>query len=163
LTIEQLVLATIWLSCILILFFVVPRQRVRELVAVFLFFQTLTWLFSIALSYHGLLYAPVREFPDATKISFTLEYIAFPSAAVFFQLWYPEKSGKIRRTVHYGLTVGGILLFMLVVGSITELMTIKVDNLIRSFCNFTLELLICRRYIVWFMKPIAITKEVNSL
>lgn len=150
---EQIVLFVLWITLPVILYKVIPKSRRREMVAVFLFFQTLTWIFSIALTYFGLLSAPVREFPDATKVNFSLEYIAFPTAAVLFQLWYPENKKMVRRTVHYVVTVAGILLFMVIVGELTDLMKIKVDNLIRSSCNFTIELLLVRRYIVWFMKP----------
>ncbi|QOY38401.1 CBO0543 family protein [Anaerobacillus isosaccharinicus] len=152
---EQIVLFVLWITLPVILYKVIPKSRRREMVAVFLFFQTLTWIFSITLTYFGLLSAPVREFPDATKVNFSLEYIAFPTAAVLFQLWYPENKGKVRRTVHYIVTVAGILFFMLIVGELTELMSVNIDNLIRSFCNFTIELLLVRRYIVWFMKPVS--------
>ncbi|WP_369679962.1 CBO0543 family protein [Bacillus sp. FJAT-45066] len=124
----------------------------REVVATFLFFQMLTWLFSIGLTNAGLLEAPVRFFKDATTINFTMEYLAFPTAAVLFQLYFPINAKFLRRLVHYLLWVGVILSFMILIGTFTNIMNIKIDNLIRSFFNFTIELWLCRRYVVWLFK-----------
>ncbi|MFC0472767.1 CBO0543 family protein [Halalkalibacter kiskunsagensis] len=151
-TVERTVLIATWIIFPLFLLKFVPKERYREMIAVFLFFQTLTWLYSIGLTYFGLLSAPIREFPNATKINFSVEYIVFPTAAVFFQLTYPEKKGKVRRIFHYMYWVGAILLFMFLIGKSTELMTVKPGNLLRSSCNFTIELLLCRRYIEWLLK-----------
>ncbi|MDF0726369.1 hypothetical protein PY093_06520 [Cytobacillus sp. S13-E01] len=151
-TVERVAQIVLWVVFPLLLYKVTPRYRIREVVAVFLFFQMLTWLFSIGLTYFDLLSAPVREFQEATKINFTFEYIVFPTFAVLFQLWYPENSGKVRQVFHYVYSVGAILLFMFVLGKTTELMTVKPDHLYRSALNFSLELLVSRRYIGWLKK-----------
>jgi hypothetical protein len=151
-SVDRIVIILLWIILPIVLWVVVPRHRIRESVAAFLLFQTLTWVFSIGLSYFGFLASPVRLFENATKISFTSEYLVFPTAAVLFQLWYPDNSNKIKRVFHYALSVGGILLFMNLLGSFTEIMTVKLDNLIRSAFNFTIELWLCRRYMVWLMK-----------
>lgn len=151
-SIDKIVILILWILLPLTLILIVPRDRIREAVAAFFFFQTLTWVFSIGLSYFGFLTSPVRLFEEATKISFTSEYLVFPTAAVLFQLYYPSGSSKVKRVFHYVLSVGGILLFMYLLGSFTKIMTVKVDNLIRSAFNFTIELWLCRKYMVWLMK-----------
>jgi hypothetical protein len=153
----------LWIILPIVLLIVVPRHRLRESIAVFLFFQMLTWLLSIYLTYFGLLTSPYRIFETATKINFTSEFLVFPTAAVFFQLWYPDSSGRLRRIIHYTISVGGILLFMYLLGSITKLMTIKPDNLIRSAFNFTFELWLCRKYIVWLMNNPEASKMENEI
>lgn len=111
----------------------------------------LTWLFSIGLTYFGLLEAPVRLFKHATKINFTMEYMVFPTAAVLFQLYFPSGVSIIRRFVHYLIWVGIILFVMYLLGTFTTIMTVKIDNLIRSFFNFMIELWLCRRYVLWML------------
>lgn len=146
---ELAVIIAIWVIFPIILYFAVPRERVREMIAVFLFFQMLTWLFSIVMTKFGVLSAPIREFPEATKINFSSEYIVFPTAAVLFQRWYPENSGKIRRAIHYLYCVGGIITFLFIIGKTTDLMDAQPMT---SAINFIFELMLCRRYIVWMLK-----------
>jgi hypothetical protein len=159
-SVDIIVILLLWIILPLTLIVIIPRHRIRESVAAFLLFQTLTWVFSIGLSYFGFLASPVRLFENATNISFTSEYLVFPTAAVLFQLWYPNGSRKIRRAFHYVLSVGGILLFMCLLGSFTNIMTVKLDNLIRSAFNFTIELWLCRRYMVWLMKKTILKRPV---
>lgn len=149
---DYFVLISLWVVLPILLWKVVPKTRIREAVATFLFFQMLTWVFSIALTNAGLLEGPVRFFRDATTINFTMEYLAFPTAAVLFQLYFPKNAKFFRRFVHYMLWVGVILTFMALIGTFTNIMNIKIDNLIRSFFNFTIELWICRRYVLWVLQ-----------
>ena len=86
-TLERAVLIGIWITFPILLICFVPKDRVREMIAVFMFFQTLTWVFSLGLTYFDLLSAPIREFPNAKKVNFTVEYMVFPTIAVFFQLY----------------------------------------------------------------------------
>lgn len=160
-TFDYIVLLVLWIILPIVLYIIVPRHRIREFLAVFLFFQTLTWLFSIGLTYFEFLESPVREFKFATQINFTVEYLVFPTAAVMFQRWFPNGSGKLRRSIHYLLSVGGILFFMFLLGTFTNIMEIKLDNLIRSAFNFTFELWLCRKYIVWLMKQVTLQKEMR--
>jgi hypothetical protein len=145
------VLIGLWVVLPIVLYIVVPRDRIREAMATFMFFQMLTWLFAIGLTYAGLLEAPVRIFKHATKISFTMEYLVFPTAAVLFQLNFPENPRFVRRLLHYLFWVGIILLFMFVLGKFTDIMDVKIDNLIRSFFNFLIEIWLCRRYVCWLL------------
>lgn len=158
-SIEVIVLIAIWVTFPLILYFAVPRDRVREMIAVFLFFQMLTWLFSIVMTKFGVLSAPVRLFPEATKINFTSEYIVFPTAAVLFQRWYPENSGKIRRAFHYLYSVGVIITFLIIIGKYTDLMDAIPQT---SAINFLFELMLCRSYIVWMLKGEPFAKRIKG-
>ena len=72
-TLDLVVLIGIWVIFPILLICFVPKYRVREMVAVFMFFQTLTWVFSIGLTYFDLLSAPIREFLNSTKVNFTLK------------------------------------------------------------------------------------------
>jgi hypothetical protein len=156
---DYAVLLGLWLTIPLLLFFVIPRSRVREYVAVFVFFQSLTWIVSIVLTAFGLLSSPVLEFGKATKINFTMEYLVFPTAALLFHRWYPSSGGVVRQVFHYILSVAGILLFMFVIGRYTNIMKIETGNLIRSSYNFMFELWLCRKYIVWLLEKSILTND----
>ena len=149
---DYFVMILLWIVLPFVLWKMVPRYRLREALATFLFFQMLTWLFSIGLTYSGLLESPIRIFKHATKINFAMEYLVFPTVAVLFQMRFPPNSNFRRRLLHYLFWVGVILSFMLVVGKFTNIMDVKLDNLIRSFFNFIIELWICRQYVLWIMQ-----------
>ncbi|MCT2535350.1 hypothetical protein NC661_19360 [Aquibacillus koreensis] len=146
---DYIVLFLLWIIFLYTLRIAVPRDRLREAIAAFLFFHMLTWIFGIGLTYAGLLDAPIRLFKEATQISFTMEYLVFPTFAVLFQLRFPVQVGFIRRMMHYLFWVGSILAFMIIIDIFSSIMTVTWDNLVRSFFNFTIELWLCRQYVLW--------------
>lgn len=151
-TVDQLTLLFIWTIFPLLLLIFVPKDRVRELIAVFLFFQTLTWLFSIVLTHYDLLGAGTLEFPNATKVNFSLEYIVFPTIAVFFQLYFPEQKATYLKIVYYLCFVFLSLTTLILVSVFTNLISSTVNGVIRGFFNFLIELILCRKFIVWFLE-----------
>lgn len=161
-SLDYYVTISLWIFLPIILWIVVPHNRWREAIATLLFFQMLTWLFSIGLTFAGLLDSPVRIFKYATKISFTMEYLVFPSIAVFFQLTFPPAPRFIRRVFHYLLWVFIILISMFLIGLFTQLMVVKLDGLVRSFFNFIIELWLCRQYVLWIQHK-SETKKVEYL
>lgn len=148
---DYIVLLLLWIILPIILWKVIPRNRLREAIATLLFFQMLTWLFSIYLTYFGFLESPIRIFKHATKINFTMECLVFPFFAVLFQLKFPTHANFIRRMLHYLFWIGIILSFMFLLGKFTNIMRIGMENIIRSFFNFIIELWICRRFVLWIM------------
>jgi hypothetical protein len=156
------VLIILWVILPMVLWKSVPRNRLREAIATFLLFQMLTWLFSIGLTYVGLLESPIRFLKYATKVNFTMEYIVFPTVAVLFQLKFPNKANFVRGLLHYLQWIGIILTFMLLIGFFTDIMVVKMDNLIRSFFNFLIELWLCRRYVLWLIKQPELAKVFST-
>lgn len=156
------VLFCFWFICPIVLWNLIPRNRLREALAALMIFQMLTWLFSFGLTFAGLLEAPVRIFKHATEISFTMEYVVFPTVAVFFQLYFPKNANILRRILHYLLWVGIILSLMLAIGTFTDIMVVKIDIMIRSFFNFIIELWLCRQYVLWVMQHPVVSKESYS-
>jgi hypothetical protein len=148
---DYIVIIVLWIVLPILLFKVTPKDRIREALATLMFFQTLTWLFSTGLTYFGLLESPIRLFQEATQLSFTMEYLVFPTAAVLFQLKFPKNSTFVRRLLHYLFWVGVILSFMFLISSFTNIMGVTIDSLIRSFFNFIIELWLCRRYVLWIL------------
>ncbi|MHC0036265.1 CBO0543 family protein [Pseudoneobacillus sp. C159] len=156
---DYLVILALWVICPFILLITVPRYRIREFIAVFFIFQTLTWLFSITLTAFDLLSFPIRLFPNATKIGFTMEYLVYPTAAVLFYKWFPERATSLRRAWHYFFSVSGFILIMFLLGKYTNLLSkVSVNALIRSYFNFTVELWLCKLYVQWLLKKTTLQK-----
>jgi hypothetical protein len=149
---DYVVLAMIWVVSILTLFIAVPKSRLREFVAVYLFFTSITWVFSIVLTAFGDLSTEIRLFEYATKISFTSEFLFYPAVAVVFHRLYPDNAGKLRVILYYLLFVGIIILYMYFLGRFTRIMNVEIpEQLIRTFFNFLFEFWVLRKYIVWLM------------
>lgn len=151
-TIDQITLLFLWILFPLLLLIFVPKDRIRELIAVFLLFHALTWSFSIVLTHYGLLQAGTLEFPHATKINFSLEYIVYPSIAVFFQLWFPEHRCRRLKALYYLCFVLLILSIIILVSIFTNLIFLTVSGMISSFFNFLIEFVLCRKFIQWFLR-----------
>ncbi|MFC4801344.1 CBO0543 family protein [Neobacillus sp. GCM10023253] len=148
---DYFILAMIWIVSIITLLIVVPRPRIREFMAVFFFFQSLTWIFGIVLTAFGILSTEVRLFEHATKISFTSEFMFYPTMAVVFHRWYPDQGGKLRVVLYYVLFTGAIILYIYLLAAFTRIMRVDAQQLIRFFFNFVFEFWACRRYVVWLM------------
>ncbi len=151
LNVDYFVLLLLWIIFPFILYKMVPRNRLREAIVTFLFFQMLTWLFSIGLSYTNTLESPIRLFKYATKLNFTMEYLVFPALAVGFQLKFPNHSNYPRRLLHYLLWVGIIVSFIYLIGKFTDIMDVNNNHLIMSFFNFIIELWLSRQYVLWII------------
>lgn len=142
----------LWTILPTMLWLIIPKNRLREAIAAFMFFQMLSWLLSIALTAAGYLESPFRIFMYATKISFTMEYLVYPTLCVLFQLSFPKKATYLRRSGHYLLWIGITLSVMYVIGNFTDLLTLNGEVLIRGFFNFLIVLWLVRQYIVWMTK-----------
>ncbi|PKG22889.1 CBO0543 family protein [Niallia nealsonii] len=94
---EALILIVSWIA---VLFFI-PKQSRKTAQISFLFCQAIAWIFEYIQVYFGFVEFPFREFNYATKMNFSLYYIVYPTAGVFFILWYPLKAGKIRIIAYY--------------------------------------------------------------
>jgi hypothetical protein len=141
----------LWIVLPCILWKVTPRNRLREAIATLLFFQMLTWLFSIFLTYFDLYKPPFRLFMHATKINWTMEYLVFPFFAILFQLNFPKNAHYFRRLLYYLFWVGMILSAMFLLGKFSNIVNSDIESIIRGFFNFMVELWLCRQYITWLM------------
>ncbi|WP_372439908.1 CBO0543 family protein [Priestia endophytica] len=69
----------------------------------FLFAQTLSWVYIFYSVYFKRVEFPFREFPYATKLSFSLYYMIYPAFAMSFELTYPKSKSGVRIILHYVL------------------------------------------------------------
>lgn len=155
---NMIIVILLWTILPTMLWLIIPKNRVREAIAAFMFLQMLSWLFSIGLTAAGYLESPFRIFMYATKISFTMEYLVYPTLCVLFHLTFPKKDTYLRRSGHYLLWIGIILSVMYVIGNFTELLTFSWEVLIRGFFNFLIVLWLVRQYIVWLTNGTGFSK-----
>ncbi|MGI6453050.1 MAG: CBO0543 family protein [Syntrophomonadaceae bacterium] len=100
-SIEVLILTTVWILTIIMLILLVPKNRIREAIVVFFFKQFITWIIGLTVAEYKLISYPVRLFSYANKASFTFEYFVYPAICVVFILHYPEGRSNLRKFLYY--------------------------------------------------------------
>jgi len=74
---------------LILLILIVPKNRIREALINFLFFQTLTWGTGVILAQYHLVKSPFRIFPKATTQDFFNDFIIFPAVSVLYYFLFP--------------------------------------------------------------------------
>ncbi|WP_147535835.1 CBO0543 family protein [Bacillus marasmi] len=96
-SINFIVLISVWSLTILGLILWVSKDRLREACLVFFFKQFMTWILGLVVVECGWIEYPVREFSKASGTSFSFEYFIYPAICVIFNLRYPYHKGKLHR------------------------------------------------------------------
>jgi TRAP-type uncharacterized transport system fused permease subunit len=132
--IEPLILIVIWLVGVVGFILFIPHDNRREGILALMIFQAVVWLCDMpAFKYH-LLSAPVREFPKATDLTFTINYFLYP---VLFAIYYVHKRQNSK-------PLSGFAYFFVWTSFITLF-----DNIIEIYTDL-LEYEHLSRYGMWF-------------
>ncbi|MFP7484354.1 CBO0543 family protein [Priestia filamentosa] len=146
---EVVILAISWLLVIILYIGKVPRDVKGKAHISFLFAQTLSWIYIFYSVYFKRIEFPFREFPYATKLSFSLHYMIYPAFAMFFELTYPKSKSVARIILHYVLFAGMIELYAFLIGHYTELAKpLKWGYL--NIMIYAVLLLITHHFVSWF-------------
>lgn len=137
---------------------VIPARRRREAYAVFMFQNMLAWILGLIAVEAGWLVYPVRELAKSSSTSFVFEYLCYPVVAVYYNLYYPEKSSA-------AVKLGWCLLFAVSI-TIPEYLIETYTDLVKYISwewywttisiSFTLSL--SRLFFVWFFGPLKAAK-----
>ncbi|WP_404825461.1 CBO0543 family protein [Priestia endophytica] len=84
---EVVILVISWLLVIILYIGKVPRDIKGKAPISFLFAQTLSWVYIFYSVYFKRVEFPFREFPYATKLSFSLYYMIYPAFSSFFHVF----------------------------------------------------------------------------
>ncbi|TYS18460.1 hypothetical protein FZC78_02670 [Rossellomorea vietnamensis] len=98
---EVSILLLSWLLSIIVLIQCVPKDRKRIAHITFLFGQGIAWIYQYAQLLCNLVEFPYREFENATKMSFSLYFLIYPTFGVIFIMFYPINKGRVRIIIHY--------------------------------------------------------------
>ncbi|YCA45064.1 hypothetical protein M1E11_07745 [Bacillus sp. JZ8] len=146
---EVVILVISWLVVIILYINKVPRDVKGKAHISFLFAQTLSWIYIFYSVYFKHIEFPFREFPYATKLSFSLHYMIYPAFAMCFELTYPKSKSVARIILHYVLFVGMTELYAFLIGHYTELAKpLKCGYL--NIMIYAVLLLITHHFVSWF-------------
>jgi hypothetical protein len=141
-----------WLVSILLLLKFVPKESKRTAHITFLFSQAITWLYQYIQLVFGLLEFPFREFPAATKMSFSLPYIVYPTFGVFFILLYPKENNRMRIFLHYLLFAFAIPTVTYLIEKYSSIFHFKKWDFFTSVFIDLFILYLIKKFVFWFKK-----------
>jgi hypothetical protein len=157
-SIERTIIISIWVFGALLLVLFVPRNKIREAITAFLFCQAIVWLIVLLHVRMGQIRFPVREFPSATDLSFTLNYFLWPVISAFYYIHEP-KNGFVLRALYLLVYVVGTTLLHLAMAHYTQL----IDYVkLKWYVGFMFPLfffLATRFYCNWFFKDSSLVRS----
>ncbi|MBB6444220.1 CBO0543 family protein [Bacillus benzoevorans] len=161
---ENTIEGSVWFIMTLLLFIFVPKKRIREAIVIFIFKQSITWLFGLLVVEKGLIRYPKRLFfKKATKTSFSFEYFVYPSLCVLFNLYYPVKRNILFKSLYYLFYTFIITGFELFALKFTRLISYKGWKLSWTFSTIFFTFLLSHLFHDWFFKNGKINEEINQL
>lgn len=149
---ENKIVVITWVSLVLLLFWLVPQDKIREASVIFLFKQALTWILGLVIAEKNLIEYPVRLFKNATKSSFTFEYFAYPTICVFFNLYYPFEESIIYLFAHYFFYTTLITVFELLLERYTDLIIYLKWKWYWTWTSVFITFYISSLYYRWFFQ-----------
>lgn len=157
-TIERFILLAVSLGAIISVFYI-PKCKRREAVVAFAAFQTTTWTVINILVQIGAVAFPVREFQIATRVGVSQNFFVFPIIFTMFIVLYPEKMHFVWRVLHYGVFISVIVWFVYFISVYTDLEEFgkgsRLSQIIRLYRDFSLQFILCHKYVKWFSKKTA--------
>ncbi|WP_174616250.1 CBO0543 family protein [Virgibacillus ihumii] len=145
---------------VIILFVIfVPKNKIREAIVILMFKQALTWILGLAAVQLDWLEYPDRIlFPDATKTSFSFEYILYPAICVFFVLYYPKNYGWIGRFIYYFIYCSAITIIEILVEHYTTAINYNEEwHWYTTWLTLFITFYVSWKFYLWFFK-----KKVNG-
>ena len=149
---ELFIIVACWICALIILIFVIPREKRRYYQIIFLFGQAFAWLFEYIQVVFHLVEFPYREFEYATKMSFSLHYIILPTFAIGFILLYPIDKSRKRIFIHYLIFGVALPTFTLILNQTSDLIHFNKWNWFLSVLINFLILFVVKKFSVWFYK-----------
>lgn len=149
---ELVILLLSWVTAIVLLIWKVPREKRKEAQVVFLFAQTVGWLYLFIQTYHGNIVFPFREFPQASDMLVTLHYIIYPTFSVFFVLFYPKTTRNWKIVSYYLIFVFFHQFYEMLLEHYTKLIDYRHMNFLWGFIVKIIVYFTIYRFYKWFAK-----------
>ncbi|MEH7120972.1 CBO0543 family protein [Neobacillus vireti] len=155
---EQIIELSSCIIALVLLFFCVPKSKIREATLSLFFMQSLTWILSGIIVELKLIAYPVRFFSYAFRTSFTFEYIIFPVISVVFNLYYPRK-GTLLNKISYTIAYPTVLIIgEVIVEKFTDNIEYLHWNWFFSWISMLVTLNIVYSFYKWFFRKYRIIK-----
>ncbi|MFB5193438.1 CBO0543 family protein [Neobacillus sp. KR4-4] len=149
---EILILLFSWIISILLLFKYIPVNRKRTAHLTFVFVQAIAWIFQYFQLLFGLVEFPYREFDYATRMSFSLHYLTYPTFGVLFIMLYPLNKGRIRIILHFLIFALAISTYTFLIEKYSSLFEFRKWNIYIGILSNMIILYIVKKFVFWYQK-----------
>ncbi len=148
---ERVILIAAWILVLAAIGLLVKRSTWHRFAAGFLMAQNLTWLNVLIHCQLGMFEYPVREFPKATDVGFTLQYLLYPAVVGFCILFEPR--GSFWKKAGYILIwPTGVILLRLVLMRYTQLIVAYHYHLLLDWATILVIFLISIGVTKWLFR-----------
>ncbi|WP_040205346.1 CBO0543 family protein [Neobacillus jeddahensis] len=149
---EILILLLSWLISIIVLIKFVPIDRKRIAHITFLFGHGIAWIYQYVQLLFNLVEFPYREFEYATKMSFSLYYLTYPTFGVLFIMFYPANKGRQRIIIHYLIFTIAITTYAFFIENYSSLSYWKSWNIYSGLLSNLIIIYVIKKFVFWFQK-----------
>lgn len=151
-SVERIFLVCSFFISGMLLFVFVPKKNIPHAIIILLFAQTLSWISGILLVTFNLVSFPVREFPNATGVSFSRHFLVYPTIIVLYALYYPVDKKKSIQGYFILLFASMMTMYSYVTMKYTSLIEMKIWVIYLLFTMFVIQLYTTIRFFLWFKK-----------
>jgi hypothetical protein len=150
---EGIIEATVWVIMIIALLVFVPKNRMREAAATYLFKLSLTWGLGLFVVQMKWIEYPKRFiFPYAHRSSFTFEFFVYPAICAIFILHYPWKKNYITQLGYFAAYCSFMTLFEVLIEHYTLLIHYIKWKWYWTWISLFLTFYLSRLFYVWFFR-----------
>lgn len=148
---ERLILIAVWIIAVAAIALLVKRSTWHRFAAGFLMAQNLAWLNVLIDCRLGLFTYPIREFPKATDVGFTLQYLLYPAIFGFYVLFEPNGSFW-KKTLYTLVWPTAVVIFRIMLMRYTQLIAASHYNLLLDWVTVLVLLLISKGVTKWLFR-----------
>jgi hypothetical protein len=150
---DRIVDISVWVVMIIALLLFVPKNRMREASAAYLFKLFLTWFLGLFVVQMRWIEYPVRMiFPYAHRSNFTFEYFVYPAICVLFILYYPKSKKYIIQFGYFAAYCSVMSLLEVLIEQNTSLIHYIKWTWYWTWISLFITFFLSRLYYLWFFR-----------
>jgi hypothetical protein len=149
---EKFILTVAWSVSLACFYLFIPKDKRRNAHVSFLFMQVITWVLGLLVADLRWIEYPIDLFSNASKASFTFEYLVYPIISSFFNVYYPKNKKNLIKFIYYFFTCSLITGFELLLEKNTQLIIYINWTGYYTWITLFISLYISHQYYRWFFK-----------
>ncbi len=151
---DSFLLIFVWILGIALIF-VIPKDKKRIAIVVFLFKQFITLLLGLIVVEFNLLSYPVRFFSEVNRASFTYEYFIYPVCCSVFNVYYPNTRSYLFKLGYYAAFCTVLTIPEVMIEHHTNLIKYIHWNWYWTWSSLFITFFLSRLFCKWFFKGLA--------
>ncbi|MDQ0877178.1 hypothetical protein QFZ77_005837 [Paenibacillus sp. V4I3] len=148
---ERKIIILVWILGLAMVILFVQRSNARRFILAYFTSQAIVWFSVILLIKLRIISFPVREFPRATDIGFTMTYVLYPILCGIYIILEPRRSRAIN-TLYLLLWCAALALLNDMLAKYTQLLDYKFLDWFMGSMFFIFLLVLTNMIVRWFYR-----------